>query len=136
MLGRGPVPAPAADRTADVVSQLCPAFSEPEYVTSFHPASIQQMLEADVQPQIPVASPYFVHYDSLYPGLFRCSDSEAALRLLEAAGVGLRAQVPSDRAIGMYHTVFWQTVGFGLADIICPLLSVPLTSSRSVAGVF
>jgi len=118
------------DATEDVASQLCPVFPEPSFVTSLHPASIQCMLEAELQTKIPVPEAYFTtFYDSLYPGLFRSSSVDSAILLLQSVSQGLSVPLPLGRPTELYYTPFWQAIGFGLPEFICQLLGVPLDSS-------
>ncbi|KAL0056190.1 hypothetical protein WJX82_008584 [Trebouxia sp. C0006] len=78
------------DATEDAASQLCPVFPEPSFVTSLHPASIQCMIEAELQTKIPVPEAYFTtFYDSLYPGLFRSSSVDSAILLVQSVSQGM-----------------------------------------------
>jgi hypothetical protein len=118
------------DATEEVANQLCPVFPESLFVTSLHAASIQCMLEAELQTKIPVPDAYLMLYTNLYPGLFRSSSVDSAFALLQSVSHGLSVPLPLGRPTELYYTPFWQAVGFGLPEFICQLLSVPLDSSR------
>jgi len=118
------------DAPEEVANQLCPVFPESLFVTSLHAASIQCMLEAELQTMIPVPDAYLMLYTNLYPGLFRSSSVDSAFALLQSVSHGLSVPLPLGRPTELYYTPFWQAVGFGLPEFICQLLSVPLDSSR------
>ena len=71
-----------------------------------------------------------MHYNNLFPGLFCSSSVENAIPLLQAVSLSLSIPAPRGRATELYYTPFWQAVGFGLLEVICQLLYVPLDSSR------
>ncbi len=88
------------------------------------------MLEAELQTRIPVPNRYLQSYTNLYPGLFCSSSTDIAFELLHLVSYGLSVPFPLGRATELYHTPFWQAVGFGLPELMGRLLGVPLDSSR------
>ena len=99
------------DRTEMITNLLCPAFPHSTFASALQPELIQQMLEAELQTQIPVAAAHLSYYTHVYPGLCCSSKREVAFDLVHTIAYGLSLPLQSRQAIDLYCMPFWQALG-------------------------